>query len=143
MPDIEKMRQWLQSWPGWDKEAKLYVNYVDTVPGNCALFPGGVEEVNRKSDLLGNTRVHCRYSFTLYRVMDRKEDAIEEEIWLQALQQWVQQQSAEGKAPILGDEPGTESMRAEKGRLAKTRQPGNAMFAVEFTAEFIKNYEVI
>lgn len=143
MLDMEKIRTWLLSWPGWEAGAKLHVDYLDTVPGNCALFPGGMEEVSRKSDLLGNTRVHCRCKFILYRVTDRKENGQTDALWLHNLTQWVQQQSIAGLAPTFGEEPASETIRTEKGRLTKSRQPGNGMYAVEFTVEFIKIYEVI
>jgi hypothetical protein len=140
--ELQKIISWLKSWPGWQEGAKLYVDYTDTVPGNCGLFPIGTEEVSRKADVLGNLTAVYRFRFVLYRVVEHTDDGAQSAQWAQDLQEWVRQQNSLGLAPVLGDDPARENILAEKGRLYKTRQPGNRMYAVDFTAEFIKFYEV-
>lgn len=140
--ELQKIISWLKSWPGWQEEARLYVDYTDTVPGNCGLFPVGTEEVSRRTDVQGNLTVGYRFRFTLYRVAEHDDEGLQSAQWAQDLQEWVRQQSTQGLAPVLGDDPAREQIRAEKGRLHKIRQPGNKMYAVDFTAEFIKFYEV-
>ena len=139
--ELERITAWLQSWPGWKTGEKLYVNYTDSISGNCGLFPAGTEEVRRKTDVLGNVTVLLRSRFTLYRVTG-EEDTQANACWVQQLESWVQQQSIRGLAPTFGDDPKCSLIRAEKGRLCKARQTGNTMYAVDITAEFIKIYEV-
>lgn len=138
----EAMAAWLQCWPGWKQGTKLYVDHTDTVPGNCGLFPGGAEEVGRMTDVLGNVTVLCRERFTLYRTAEETEDGGENASWVHELQGWIGRQSIRGLAPVFGDDPRRSVIRAEKGRLYKSRQTGCTLYAVDITAEFIKYYEV-
>ncbi len=140
--DFERIRQWLMGWPGWQEAEKLHIEYTDSAPGNCGLFSGGLEEVSRKADLLGNVTVRCRYRFELCRVVAREADGNAAVRWVQELQNWVQEQSVRGLAPVFGDVPGDEWIRGEKGHLLKNRQPGNAMYSVALSGEFTKKYEV-
>ena len=70
----------------------------------------------------------------------RQEDHEADARWLMELQQWIQRQSAEGLAPVFGDEPVRERIYARKGRLQKTNTAGTASYCVELTAEFVKHY---
>ncbi len=142
MQELEKIRQWLKTFPQWDSEA-LYIDYTDGFAGNSGLFPLGLEEISRKEDVLGNVTARCRYRFSLYRVAARQEDGAENARWLLSFQQWVQQQDVQGLAPHFGDEPSFEHIRAEKGKLSKIPQPGSGVYVVTLIADFMKQYEVI
>lgn len=140
MDDLEKLRQWVQTFPQWEEGNLLYCDYTGAVPGNTGLFPLGMEELYRKTDILGNTTARCRYRFSLYRVTTGQEDNAVNAAWLMAFQRWVQSQSAQGLAPAFGDEPARERIRAEKGRLKETSQTGTGLYTVELIAEFVKIY---
>lgn len=139
MTDLEKMRQWLITYPKWD-EGLLHIDYTDALPGNLGLFPTGLEEVSRREDVLGNIAVKNRYHFALYRVDARQENNEENALWLLDFQNWVQNQSAAGIAPHFGDEPAQERLWAEKGKLKEAAQTGTGIYAVTLTAEFVKYY---
>ena len=140
MTDLEKVRQWLLGYPAWEEGKLLYIDYTDAVPGNAGLYPNGLEEVSRKTDVLGNVTVQNRYHFALYRVVDGQEDNTENAAWLMAFQKWVQSQSAAGLAPQFGDEPARERIRAEKGKLKEASQTGTGTYVVTLTAEFTNYY---
>ena len=38
MTDLEKVRQWLLSYPKWEEGGVLYVDHTDAVPGNGGLY---------------------------------------------------------------------------------------------------------
>lgn len=139
MTDLEKLRQWLTTYPKWE-EGKLHVDYTDALPGNLGLYPAGLEEVSRREDVLGGIMVRNRYHFALYRVAARREDNEENAQWLLEFQKWVQSQSAAGLAPRFGDESNQERLRAEKGKLKEASQTGTGTYTVTLTAEFIKYY---
>lgn len=139
MNDLEKLRKWLLTYPNWSESGLLYVDYTDAVPG-LGLYPAGLEELGRQEDVLGNVTVKCRYHFALYRVTAAQEDKTEDAAWLLEFQQWVQQQSALGLAPQFGDVPGTERLRAQKGKLKEASQAGTATYVVTLTADFTKIY---
>lgn len=138
MNDLEKLRQWLQTYPNWGKSS-LYVDYTDGATGN-GLYPAGLEELSRREDVLGNVALRCRYHFSLYRVTAAQEDKTEDALWLLQFQQWVQQQSIAGLAPTFGDVPGAEQLRAQKGKLKEASQAGMATYVVNLTADFTKIY---
>ena len=140
MTDLDKLRQWLMTYPGWDGE--LQVDFVDPEPGNAGLFPEGLEETEHKEDILGNLQIFCRYRFVLYRQMAGQQDGTHNAQWLLAFQNWVQQQSAEGLAPQFGDVPERERLQARSGALKKADQVGTGTYTVTLIAEFMKVYEV-
>ena len=140
MTDLEKVQQWLLTYPQWEEGGLLYVDYTDAVPGNAGLYPNGLEEISRKTDVLGNVTVQNRYHFALYRVVTATEDNTGSAQWLLEFQKWVQSQSAAGLAPQFGDEPAQEWIRAEKGKLKEVSQTGTGTYVVTLTAEFVKYY---
>ena len=135
---IDRMREFVLSYPGWEAGGLLFLDYTDGVPGNGGLFPAGVTEVSFREDILGNRQADMRLQVFLYRCgAEEEKDAR----WLLDFQNWVAAQCALGNAPRLGDVPFRERLRAEKGKLVKTRGEGN-LYSVMLTAEFTKTYEV-
>lgn len=138
MTALEKLVQWLKTFPLWEDD--LHIDDLGAAPSNAGLYPGGLEELSRREDVLGNVTVVCRLHFLLYRRTARQQDHGENSRWLLQLQDWVQQQSAAGLAPVFGDDPQKEHIRAEKGKLQQASQTGTGKYAVSITAEFEKHY---
>lgn len=139
MTALEKMTAWLQTFPLW-QENRLHVDHLDAVPGNAGLYPGGLEEVARREDVLGYVTVQNRLHFVLYRVTPGQQDNGENSRWLLEFQTWVQKQCALGLAPHFGDDPTQERIRAEQGKLKSASQTGTGKYAVAITAEYVKFY---
>ena len=140
MDDLEKLRQWVQTFPKWEEGNLLYIDYTGAVPGNTGLYPMGMELVSRQEDITGGITAQCRYRFSLYRVTTGQEDNTQNAAWLMEFQNWVLQQSLQGLAPTFGDVPARERIRAEKGRLKSGSQTGTGVYSVELTTEFVKKY---
>lgn len=138
MTDLQKLRQWLKTFPQW--EDTLLVENLEPEPGNAGVFPGGLEEVGRRMDVLGNLQVECRLLFSLYRRTPRPREDEKSAQWLLDFQNWVQQQSTAGLAPHFGDVPSRERMQAQKGTLKERAQTGT--YVVTLIADFMKVYEV-
>ena len=134
---LEKMKQWLVSFPGWEEQ--LHIDYADGVPGNSGLYPRGIREISRREDVLGNVAVRCACVFTLRRSACPGEDNAR---WLLDLQNWVMDQDRMGLAPEFGDDPKTERIRAYEGKLDKSFQTGGGLYTVQLSAEYTKLYEV-
>ena len=134
MTDLEKMQQWLQTYPGW--EDTLQVDITEPVPGNAGLFCDGLEERSQQADVLGNRQIACRYRFTLYKRVSREHDAAH---WLLDFQSWVQRHSALGLTPRFGDVPYLEQMTAQKGTLKDRDQ--TALYTVTLIADCTRIYE--
>lgn len=140
MQRLEKVRQWVQTFPLWEEGQLLYIDHTGCVPGNSGLFSQGAQELARLTDILGNTTVRCRCSFSLYRVTTGQEDGAANAQWLLAFQNWVQEQSVLGLAPVFGDAPEQERLWAQKGRLKQADQTGTGIYSVELIAEYVKKF---
>ena len=138
MEDLEVVRQWLLSYPKWDAGGPWYIDDTPAVPGCVGLFPMGLEELSRKTDVRGNVRTRNRYTLALYKVVGRDEDRTQDAAWLLEFQAWVQDQSARGLAPLFG---GYQQVRAEKGRRKEPDRGGCGMYSLLLTFEFSKEFK--
>lgn len=143
MSDLEKMRQWLRAFPGSDKLKTLEIDYTSPDPGSAGLCPGGLRELGRTRDILGNLTVENRYAFSLFCVFAKSpgEDsaAAANAEWLLALQNWLQSQCAQGLAPQFGD---NQKVRLLEGALYEATQEGLATYRVKLTVDFTRTYEI-
>ena len=139
MQELEKMQNWLKTYPGWDPSWEIHLDCTDGNSRNPGLFSRGLEVKNRKTDLIGNVTVYCLYRFQLLLTEPDREQAAKK---ILDFQNWVGEQSAMGLTPAFGDDPAGETMTAEKGRLAQMRRPGTSFYQVGLTARFTKHYEV-
>ena len=120
MTDLEKLKTWLATYPGWEADKPFFVDDATPKPGCVGLFPQGLEQVSLRRDITGGQKAACRYRFYLYRASALEENQEENARWLLDFQNWVEAQSAGGLAPRFGDVPQEERLRAEGGRLQKT-----------------------
>ena len=94
---------------------------------------------------MGNVTVTNQYNFGLYYVFVKSPDddigaAINAD-WLMAFQEWAQEQSILGLAPVFGDIPNVEKIIAQNGVLYETND-GTATYMVQLSVQFKKKYEV-
>ena len=68
------------------------------------------------------------------------EGATENAEWQMDFQEWVQEQSVLHLAPTFGDEPRTERITAQSGAIYSTDDEGTAVYAIQISASFKKNY---
>ena len=142
---LERMRAFVASFPYADVLGELAIDYADRVPNCGGLFPSGLVEVRRRTDLLGNVTCEDQYNFALYTVLTKApgEDAgaTWNAEWVMSFQEWVQERSALGLAPTFGDEPRTERMTANNGQIYESDAEGWAVYAIQISATFTKRYE--
>lgn len=142
---LDKMRSFVAGFPETDVLEELAIDYADRIPDTAGLFPSGLVEVRRDRDVLGNVTVANQYNFALYTVMSKApgDDAgatLNAE-WVQAFQEWVQEQSVTGQAPTFGDEPRTERITAQNGAIYSADPEGVAVYAIQISVSFTKHYE--
>lgn len=146
MTALEKLRQWLATYPGYDILGQFSVDYTDQIPANGGVFPSGLVEISRKKDILGNVTIQNQHNFGLYYVFPKAPDddigATENADWIMDFQMWVQEQSVRGLAPVFGDEPWTEQIQAQNGILYDADEEGTATYMVQLSVYFTKRYEV-
>ena len=144
MTALEKIREFIGSYPGADILRDFQVDFTDQIPANGGIFPSGLVEVSRKKDLFGNVTVTNQYNFGLYFVFEKApgddEGAAVNADWLIGFQEWVQEQSAAGKAPVFGDLPQKERITAQNGVLYDVQEEGLAMYGVQLSVTFIKEF---
>ena len=127
MERLEQVKNWLMGFPLWG-EAEPAVDVTGANPGDCALFPLGVEVLQTRQDVLGNQTRRLRQSFLLRRAAMRGEDAA---VWLLSFQDWALRNAQ--NAPVFG---GNQQFRCERGRLIAPGQTGSGTYEVRLTAEY-------
>lgn len=144
MTAIQKIREWITTFPKYEQLRELSVDYTEAAPGNGGIMPGGLTEISRRKDICGNVTAVNRYSFDLVFVFEKAQDDDEgsegNAQFLMDFQNWVQSQSISGQAPIFGDVPKQETIKAQYGALYGTDAEGTALYTVQLTADFIKKY---
>ena len=141
---LEAMRDFIAGYPHADALGALAIDYADRVPGCVGLFPGGLVEVRRTTDLIGNVTVDNQYNFALYTVMSKApgDDAKatdNAEVQMD-FQTWVQERSALGLAPTFGDEPRKERMTASNGAIYSADDEGTAIYVIHIQATFRRHF---
>lgn len=142
MTALEKITEFVKSYPGADILREFQIDFTDQIPANGGLFPSGLVEVSRKTDLFGNVTVTNQYNFGLYYVFEKAPGdgagAAVNAGWLMDFQEWVQEQSARGLAPVFGDTPNREQIAAQNGVLYEAQDEGLATYMVQLSVQFIK-----
>lgn len=142
--DLDKIKEWLAKYPGQDLLSQFSVDWTDQIPNNGGIFPNGVVEVSRSSDIMGNTTVVNQYNFGLYYSFSKAPgDSDGAEVnaeWILDFQNWVQVQSCKGLAPHFGDDPWSEKITAQNGTLYEASEEGTALYMVQLSALFTKHY---
>lgn len=146
MTALEKLKSWLKTYPGYDILGEFQVDYTDQVPANGGVFPSGLVEIARVADILGNTTVDNQYNFGLYYVFEKAPGddagATINADWIMDFQEWAQEQSVTGAAPVFGDIPRDERIMAQNGVLYEATDEGLATYMVQLSVRFKKKIEV-
>lgn len=146
MNALEIVIAWLSTYPGHDILNKFHIDYTDKIPANGGVFPSGMVEVSRTTDIVGNVTVENQYNFGLYYIFDKApNDDVGATInadWLMDFQEWIQEQSATGDAPAFGDVPHDEHISAQNGVLYDATDEGLATYMVQLSVRFKKVFEV-
>ena len=146
MTALEKLKNWLRTYKGFDILSGFQVDYTDQIPANGGVFPSGLVEVSRSTDIFGNVVALNQYNFGLYYVFEKAPgDDIGATVnadWIMDFQVWAQQQSVSGAAPVFGDEPSSEKILAQNGVLYAADEEGLATYMVQLSVQFIKKFEV-
>ena len=146
--DLERLRVWLATYPGYDILDNMLVDYSNEIPGAASLMPAGLTEISRTEDILGNVTVRNQYNFGLYLALEKSPgDDIASAYnagWVLDFQRWVQAQSVTRAAPTFGNiDVRRETIKAQNGALLDTGKEGVAVYVVQLSAEFSTFYEVI
>ncbi len=149
MTALEKIKEFVKSYPGADILRDFKVDFTDQIPGletgEGSIFPSGLVEISRRSDILGNVTVTNQYNFGLYYVLLKAPGddtgATVNADWLMDFQEWVQEQSARGLAPAFGDIPRQEKITAQNGVLYEATGEGVATYLVQLSVQFVKEFK--
>ncbi len=146
MTTLEIVRGWISTFPDYDIFSKFCFDYTDHIPANGGIFPAGMVEVSRRTDICGNVTVENQLNFGIYTVFEKAPDDDEgakiNAEWVMKFQEWVQGQSANGLAPAFGDVPCKVVIKAENGVLYEAQDEGTATYMVQLSINYIKKFEV-
>ena len=148
MTDLEKLRDWLATYPDFDILSRFQVDYTDqAVPGNGGLFPTGLVEIARYEDVLGNITVTNQYNFAIYCVFEKAEGddvgAVLNADWVMDFQRWAQEQSIRRRAPQFGNTGEREVIKAQNGLLYEAEGEGTAVYMIQLSIQFKTFYEEV
>ena len=146
MTALERIREWITTYPEFDILGAFQVDYTDKVPANGGIFPSGLVAVDRREDVLGNVEVTNQYNFGIYCVFEKAPGddagATVNADWVMGFQEWVQEQSILGLAPTFGNtDTKQESIQAQNGMLYESGE-GIVTYMVQLSVTFKKRYEV-
>ena len=146
MSDLDKIRKWLLTYPEIGRLQGLNIDYYSEQPDNSSIAPSGLVEISRTEDILGNVTVQNQYNFGLYFVMIKAPEddvgATENADWLMEFQRWVQEQSIRRLVPVFGDDPRSETVKAQNGVNEYADREGTGIYVVQLSINFTKIYEV-
>ena len=138
------MRAFVASYPDADILSTLAIDYTDQVPDMGGIFPQGLVEVARQTDILGNATVTNQLNFALYTVLTKAPEddagATYNAEWVLDFQQWVQVQSVTHQAPTFGDVPYMEQIAAQNGEIYSADAEGVAIYAIQLSVIYQKKY---
>lgn len=146
MTALEKIREFVSSYPNANILQRFTVDYTDRIPvNNGGIFPSGLVEISRKMNIVGDTTVTNQYNFGLYYVLEKApkddEGATINAEWVMDFQEWVQEQSIMGKAPIFGDVPSKEKITAQNGILYDANDEGLGIYMIQLAVTYQKIFE--
>lgn len=131
MSDLEKIREWIRTWPGVERLQGISVDYYGAIPDNGSIAPSGLVEISRSEDILGDVTVENQYNFGLYFVLAKAPEdddgSTDNAEWVMDFQQWVQEQSIRHLTPTFGDEPQKERIQAQNGAIIDADEEGTAV----------------
>ena len=134
MKDLEKIKAWVATYPGFDILSEFQVDYVDhALPGNAGILPSGLVEVERQSDIVGHVSAINQYNFGIYCVFAKAPG--------DGAGAAIKAQSVQGLAPVFGDVPRAERITAQNGVLYETDE-GAGTYMVQLSVLFTKKFEV-
>lgn len=144
MSEIDKMHQWLKGFA--QIPADFQVDYTHEVPGMAGLFPQGIQEVRRQSNIVGDTKVTNQLNFALYSVLNKPENYSQQAEtnanWVMDLQRWGQEQSVKGLAPKFGNcDEHLETIKIQNGALHALPDGGVAIYCVAISVLYTLFYE--
>ena len=142
MTKLEKMKEVIKGYSGFDILDHFSVDYTDQLPANAGLFPAGLVELERKADILGNIEIQDQLNFALYVVLNKAagddELATINADWLIDFAEYIQTISATHQHPAFGDYPESEIMYASDGRLYDSTDEGLGLYVIEIAVRYTR-----
>lgn len=147
MTDLEKVREWIKTYPNFDILSDFQIDYTDQIPASGGIFPSGLQEISHTEYIYGDVMVTNQLNFGLYYVFEKSPDddagAAVNADWLMDFQRWVQEQSILHKAPAFGNyDTAHERIKAENGVLYAADEEGIATYMVQLSIQYKNFYEV-
>jgi len=137
---FDTLLTWLGACPALSG-VTLQVDYLPPAAGCGALFPRGIQQRERRQNVLGETvsRLRMELALRLNLAFIPGDGALAAQTAqrLLALQNWASEQSAAGLAPKFGNtETDRETLRAGAAQLEGASDEGSAVYTVTFTADY-------
>lgn len=137
----EKIFNWLGTWPGLPADQPLMLESTLGNQEGWGLFPMGTQILSSQEDVLGNRREKVRQTYVLRHIGSISDS--DTAFLLTELEQWIQQQNAQRRIPMMGQERSADFIKGEKARRSQLRTQSMTVYEMVLTAEYEYYYEVI
>ena len=74
--DLQRLIDWLKTYTGYNILGNFQVDYTDQIPSNGAVFPQGLQEVERTETILGDVTLTNQYNFGLYFTFEKSAEDV-------------------------------------------------------------------
>ena len=141
---IKEIRDFIAKYPNINRFPNEHINWTDAEAGNYGIIPTGDNVIRREEDIEGNVILHKQYNVSLYAMDFTINDVIRLETsgWLEDFTEWIEEQSASGRAPALGDNPDEEYMTAQNGMLFQLSENGRTgRYQIQIQCFYEKHYK--
>lgn len=143
MTNIEKMIEFIKKYPKIGNN-EISVDYGVEQEPNYTFTPSGARVIEYVKDLYGNATVTYEYNCVL--LLTRKilagELGLENQVFIEDLQNWVIEQNFTENKPIFGDEEDEEFITANSATLLTIDQQANkAIYSITLNNTYIKNFK--
>lgn len=142
MTKLEKIKTVINGYEGFAILDNFRIDYTDALPANAGLFPAGLVELERDTDILGNTEVQNQLNFALYVVLNKAagDDELAEinADWLIDFAEYIQDINIKHQHPAFGDYPESEVIIASDGHLYDSTDEGLGLYVIEISVRYTK-----
>ena len=143
MTNIEKIIEFIRLNPQV-KDKDISVDYGIEAEPNYTFTPSGARVIGYETDIYGNASVSFEYNCVL--LLTKKilagELGLENQVFIEDLQNWVIAQNFTKNKPVFGDEPDDEFLSANSAALLTIDQQANkAIYSITFNVNYTKIYD--
>lgn len=145
MTNIERIISFIRKYPEIGN-SEISVDYGIEEEPNYTFTPSGARVNSYQFDIYGNATVEYEYSCVLLltKSLLAGELGLENQVFIEDLQNWVIEQNFTENKPAFGDYPEKEFLAANAATLLSIDSQANkAIYSITFNIKYYKDYKIL